>query len=44
MILSYSSLLNYLGSILIPPLAPPNGTSTTANFKVINKAKASTSS
>ena len=39
------SLTEYsLGSILIPPFAPPNGTSTTAHLNVINMAKAFTSS
>ena len=32
------------GLILMPPLAPPKGTSTTAHLKVIRVAKACTSS
>jgi len=33
----------YLGSILIPPFAPPYGKSTTEHFNVIKQDKASTS-
>jgi len=41
--LSNSFYDNSLGLILIPPLAPPNGTSAIASLKVMREAKASTS-
>jgi hypothetical protein len=37
---SNCSTVYFLGSILIPPLAPPKGTSTTAHLNVIRAAKA----
>jgi hypothetical protein len=37
---SSSRVLSWLGSQLMPPLAPPNGTSTTAVFHVIRLASA----
>ena len=41
--LSNSPYESSLGFILIPPLAPPNGTSAIANLNVIKEARASTS-
>ena len=41
--LSNSDLLRVLGSILIPPLAPPNGISATESLNVIKDASASVS-
>merc|ERR1711914_47844 len=42
--LSISQSEYFLESIVIPALAPPNGTSTTEHFQVIKAAKALTSS
>jgi hypothetical protein len=39
-----SSLVRFLGLQMIPPFAPPNGTSNTAHFQVIHEASARTSS
>ncbi len=44
MIRSISFIESVLGSQVTPPLAPPNGRSTTAHFQVIQKASAVTSS
>jgi hypothetical protein len=41
--LSNSALLNFLGSILIPPFAPPKGMSAIASLNVIRDANASVS-
>jgi len=37
---SRSPLVSVLGSTITPPLAPPNGTPTTAAFHVMNMASA----